>query len=68
VVSDTITLQPNERTVMLYIVSSTYTQYFVDEVEANSAEEAKAIIDSYDLDLLSFDSATFEVTSVEEDK
>ncbi len=53
---------------MLYIVSSTYTQYFVDEVEANSAEEAKAIIDSYDLDLLSFDSATFEVTSVEEDK
>ena len=53
---------------MLYIVSSTYTQYFVDRVEANSPEEAKAIIDGYDLDLLSFDSADFEITDVSEDK
>jgi len=53
---------------MLYIVSSTYTQHFVDEVEANSPEEAKSIIDNYDLDLLSFDSADFQITDVRKDK
>ena len=52
----------------LYLVSSTYTQYFVDEIEANSADEARAIVDNYDLDLLSFDSATFVITDVKEDK
>jgi hypothetical protein len=51
---------------MLYIVESTYTQYFVDEVEADSPEEAKAILDNYDLDLLTYHSADFEITDVRE--
>jgi hypothetical protein len=52
---------------MLYIVESTFTQYFVDEVEANSPDEAKAILDSYDIDQLTYNSATFEITDVRED-
>ena len=53
---------------MLYIVESTYTQYFVDEVEADSPEEAKAILEGYDIDELTYKSATFEITDVREDE
>jgi ABC-type sulfate transport system substrate-binding protein len=53
---------------MLYIVESTYTQYFVDEVEADSPEEAKAILEGYDIDELTYNSATFEITDVREDE
>jgi hypothetical protein len=51
---------------MKYLVYSTHTQYFVDTVEANSADEAKSIISNADLDSLAFDSADFVITDVEE--
>jgi hypothetical protein len=53
---------------MQYRVYSAHTEYFSDIVEANSPEEAKSIIDSYGLDQLSFDSADFQITNVEEIK
>lgn len=48
-----------------YFVYSKHTEYFVDEVEAPSAEEARAIIDSRDIDSLSMDYADFEIYDVE---
>ena len=53
---------------MQYSVSCVHTEYFSVTVEANSPDEAKSIADSYDLDQLSFDSADFQITSVEEIK
>jgi hypothetical protein len=51
---------------MKYKVYSTYTQYYVDEVEANSPDEAKSIIDNLDIDELTFDDFTFTIDNVEE--
>ena len=51
---------------MKYRVYSTRTEFFSNIVETNSPEEAKSIVDNYDLDELSFDDAEFSITNVEE--
>jgi len=51
---------------MKYKVYSTYTQYYVDEVEADSPDHAKSIVDNLDIDDLNFDEFTFTIDNVEE--
>jgi len=55
-----------ERKIIKYRVYSTHTEFFSNIVDADSPDEAKSIVEGYDLDECSFDSADFEVTSVEE--
>ncbi len=49
-----------------YIVYSKHTEHFVDEVEADSVEQARAIISDRDLDSLALDTVEFEVYDVEQ--
>jgi len=51
---------------MKYRVYCVHTEYYSNIVEADSVDEAKSIVDDFDLDSLSFESADFEITEVKE--